>query len=170
MKCPKCGAEVDDIVSFCPFCGADLRPADVSQPAESQVTSAPVSSGGQAQDAITPENFRDLPTYRPNIIKMNIFGAIAMLGAGLSLFGSLMIRFINSEAAIPVGVTLLMLGLFFGLFFLIALLTLNKKTFPQVNGIKMKGFKEVFPAIATALTLAMIVGALVIQGIFFIIY
>ena len=29
MKCPKCGAEVDDIVSFCPFCGADLHAATV---------------------------------------------------------------------------------------------------------------------------------------------
>lgn len=171
MKCPKCGAEVDDIVSFCPFCGADLHASTVqSNNIVSNDNSSAISAKQEPTQGLTPENFRDVPTYGPNLRKMNIFGAISMLGSGLCLFGSLMIRLFESKAAIPVGVSLLSFGLLIGLVFLILLLSLNKKTFPQVNGIKMKGFKEVFPAIATALTLCMIIGALVVQGIFIIVY
>lgn len=158
MKCPKCGQEVDDFISVCPYCGAELHQSSVNVP-----------TGTSSGTTLTPENFRDAPTYKPLLIRLNIFGAVMLVFSILGLLGSLFARFVPLMDV--VGIVLMIIGvltaliLFFGFF-----LTTNKKVFPQVNGIKLKGILEVLPAFWTAFTMVNIVGALVLQGIYFIIY
>jgi TM2 domain-containing membrane protein YozV len=43
MFCPKCGKEVPDTASFCPYCGASLKPAET-------VKAEPVNNTGASSD------------------------------------------------------------------------------------------------------------------------
>lgn len=158
MKCPKCGQEVDEYVSVCPYCGAELHHVE---------SSVPVGSGSDAsQEVLTPENFRSAPKYKRNLLLMVIFGGIGFVFAGLSLFGSIMLRFGDGSAF---DVFLLIFGLVGGAAGVVVTLSFNKKTFPTTQMIKMKGLEILVP-VFIAFTLACLVGALVVQGYYLIVY
>lgn len=169
MFCPNCGKEITDkSSSVCPYCGCPL-PMQVSQdvPVGGGVDPARPIEGSGATGAITPENFRSLPTYKPNLMKMIIFGAIEFVFFALGLVGALLFRFGGSKE--PEGYLALMLpGLIIGFIFFVITLSLNKKTFPNVN-VKMKGIEFLIP-IFIAFGLCCAVGALAVMGIALIVY
>lgn len=157
MKCPKCGKDVRDNISLCPYCGAVLH----------QESPNVVPNSGEV---ITPQNFRDLPTYKPRLMKMFIFASIALVFCLLGLFGSLLMRFIDPVHSETAGLVLFLIGIFGGFPFIVSVVYLNKKVFPQVNGVKIKGFFEIFTVIALSLSLCAFAVALVLQGIYFVVY
>ena len=171
MICKYCNKEIPDGSKYCPFCGAYLEEAS-----NASVNQIKEGSGGHApsvsqapKDEITPENFRSLPTYKPRLIKMVVFGAIAFVFTLIAMFGSLMVRIIGGGSLEVPGIIMLAFGLASGVTFLVLALSLNKKVFPQVNGIKMKGIEILVP-IFIAFSLCFAIVSLVLQGIVFIIY
>ena len=179
MKCPFCGNEILDGSTFCSFCGANLKTSDnvnnqIKESSDySDHTTNPtvVNDGGDAKTQITPQNFRELPTYKRNILLMDIFSVISMVLFFLSLLGSLLFRFTSGNEAF--NIIMFAFGFAAGLAFFIVVITLNKKTLPQVNpgegGFKLN-FKEIVPGLCAGLGLAAAVGALVVQGIYLIVY
>ena len=167
-----CGKDIPEGSKFCPFCGASLEAADVSnQIKEGAGGYTPAASNNQSGggEAITPENFRSLPTYKPRLIKMVVFGAIALVFTLIALFGSLMVRIIGGGSLEVPGIIMLAFGLASGITFLVLALSLNKKVFPQVNAIKMKGIEILVP-IFIAFSLCFAIVSLVLQGIVLVIY
>ena len=171
MICKYCNKEIPDGSKYCPFCGAYLEEAS-----NASVNQIKEGSGGHApsvsqapKDEITPENFRSLPTYKPRLIKMVVFGAIAFVFTLIAMLGSLMVRFIGGGSLEVPGIIMLAFGLASGVTFLVLALSLNKKVFPQVNAIKMKGIEILVP-IFIAFSLCFAIVSLVLQGIVFVIY
>ena len=171
MICKYCNKEIPDGSKFCPFCGASLE--EVSNTPINQIKEG---SGGYApsvseapKDEITPENFRSLPTYKPRLIKMVVFGAIAFVFTLIAMLGSLMVRIIGGGSLEVPGFIMLAFGLASGITFLVLALSLNKKVFPQVNAIKMKGIEILVP-IFIAFSLCFAIVSLVLQGIVFMVY
>ena len=177
MKCPYCGQEIADGSVFCSFCGAPLSAdanaqsvsnADMANNYNNNQPAAKATPKGN-DNGLTPENFRDQPTYKPYIIRLNIFGAVMFVLFGLAMLGSMLTQFTTD--GITIGYILMGIGdiggivIFAGFF-----MPLNKKVFPQVNGIKLKGVLEVLPAIWTAFGMAMFVVSLVLQGIVLMFY
>lgn len=158
MKCIYCQKEIPDGSDHCPHCGAYF----VSQ-SEPIVTKQ--ESGVKSE--ITPENFRSLPTYKPNLIKMIIFGGLGFGFALIGMLGSLFYRFVPGGDGLDLA--MLILGAVVGVIMIAFALGLNKKTFPQVNGVKIKGL-ELVPVLCISFGLCMIVVALVVQGIYFVVY
>ena len=178
MKCPFCGKEIMDGSTFCSFCGANLETSDQinNQIKESSnysdhTENPTINNSGVATTQVTPQNFRDLPTYKRNILLMDIFSVVSMLLFFLSLLGSLLFRFTSGNEAFTI--IMFAFGLAGGLGFFIAVITLNKKTLPQVNpgegGFKLN-FKEIVPGLCAGLVLAAGISALVVQGIYLIVY
>ena len=168
MICKYCNKEIPDGSKFCPFCGAYLE--EVSETSVNQIKegSGPVTSSS-SPEAITVENFRSLPTYKPRLIKMVVFGAIAFVFTLIAMFGSLMVRIIGGGSLQVPGIIMLVFGLATGVTFLVLALSLNKKVFPQVNAIKMKGIEILIP-IFIAFSLCFAVVSLVLQGLVLVIY
>ena len=171
MKCMYCGKEIPDGSKFCPFCGASLETSNVSnQIKEGSGGYAPAANNNaSSEEAITPENFRSLPTYIPRLNKMTIFSAISFAFFVIALFGSLMVKILGDGKAEVPGIILLIIGLTVGIVFLVLALSLNKKVFPQVYGLKIKG-RELLPVLF--ITLGMVCGVVagVLQGIILMIY
>lgn len=173
MICKYCNKEIPDGSKYCPFCGGYLE--EVSNASVNQIkegsgpVSGPVVSSSGGSEAITVENFRSLPTYKPRLIKMVVFGAIAFVFTLIALFGSLMVRIIGGGSLEVPGIIMLAFGLASGVTFLILALSLNKKVFPQVNAIKMKGIEILIP-IFIAFSLCFAIVSLVLQGIVLVIY
>ena len=169
MICKYCNKEIPDGSKYCPFCGAYLE--EVSETSINQIKegSGPVISSGSDSEAITVENFRSLPTYKPRLIKMVVFGAIAFVFTLIALLGSLMVKIIGGGSLEVPGIIMLVFGLASGVTFLVLALSLNKKVFPQVNAIKMKGIEILIP-IFIAFSLCFAIVSLVLQGIVLVIY
>ena len=168
MICKYCNKEIPDGSKYCPFCGAYLE--EVSETSVNQIKegSGPVVSSN-SPEAITVENFRSLPTYKPRLIKMVVFGAIAFVFTLIAMLGSLMVRIIGGGSLQVPGIIMLVFGLATGVTFLVLALSLNKKVFPQVNAIKMKGIEILIP-IFIAFSLCFAVVSLVLQGLVLVIY
>ena len=168
MFCPNCGKEVtDQSASVCPFCGYPLPMNTANNIPTGSVDPNRTIEGSGNPNALTAENFRDVPTYKSNLLKMVIFGAISFVFFVLGLIGAIMFRFGGSKE--PEGYLALMLpGLTIGFIFFVLTLTFNKRTFPNVN-VKMKGIEFLIP-VFIALGLACAVGALAVFGISIIIY
>lgn len=169
MKCPFCGKELEDGSKFCSACGASLEPTNsnnnqIKESAETQVVTQVVSE--VSTDILTPENFRNAPHYRSNLLKMVIFGGIAFLFSALGLLGSILFRFGDKS---NFDIVLMILGMVVGLGFFIAAMSFNRKTFPNSQNVKMKGIEFLVP-IFIAFTLVCLVMALAAQGFYFIIY
>ncbi len=161
MKCPRCGKDVEDFVSSCPNCGADLHPSSGS-------SSVPTgSSSGDEYSVLTPENFRNAPHYKRNLLIMILYGSIGLVFSALAVVGSALFRFVPLME-MP-GLIMFIFSLLVGLTFFIVAMTYNKKVFPTTQMIKMKGLEILVPLIV-AFTLVFIIGSLAIQGIFLIIY
>ena len=170
MKCKYCNKEIPDGSKYCPFCGAFLESNEVPTNQFAQ-SSAPVgsSSGGNETPEITVENFRDLPTYKPRLRLMLIFSGIAFVSFFIALMGSLMVKIIGGGSNMTAGIIMLAFGFFTGVAFIAVALSLNKKVFPQVNAIKMKGLEILIP-IFIAFGLACGISALVLQGVVLMVY
>lgn len=170
MKCPFCGKEVEDGSKFCSSCGANLETSDSisNQVKESTASSAysQVGSSGGEHDVLTPENFRDAPTYKRNLLIMIILGGIGLIFSALSLLFSILYRFGDGSDAYLV---LMIFGFIIGLTFFIVMMTYNKKTFPTTQNIKMKGIEILVP-LFVAFTLVCLIMSLGAQGFYFIIY
>ena len=174
MICKYCNKEIPDGSKYCPFCGAYLEEASnasVNQIKEGNgpVTGPAASTSSGGSDAITVENFRSLPTYKPRLIKMVVFGAIAFVFTLIAMFGSLMVRIIGGGRLEVPGIIMLAFGLASGVTFLVLALSLNKKVFPQVDRIKMKGIEILIP-IFIAFSLCFAIVSLVLQGIVLVVY
>lgn len=169
MKCIYCNKEIPDGSKYCPFCGAYLESSDVSNQIKEGSGGYAPSVSETPKDVITVENFRSLPTYKPRLIKMVVFGAIAFVFTLIALFGSLMVRIIGGGSLEVPGIIMLAFGLASGVTFLVLALSLNKKVFPQVNAIKMKGIEILVP-IFIAFSLCFAIVSLVLQGIVLVIY
>lgn len=171
MICKYCNKEIPDGSKYCPFCGGYLE--EVSNASVNQIkegsgpVSGPVvsSSGGEA---ITVENFRSLPTYKPRLHKMLLFLGLAFGFFALALLGSLMVRIIGNGSTQVPGIIMLVLGLVAGIVFFSIGMSLNRKVFPNVNT-KMKGIEILVP-LFVAFGLACAVVALVLQGLVLVIY
>ena len=167
MLCPNCGKEITDKKSnTCPFCGYPLPLESSHDVPVGSIDPARPIEGGSAS-GITPENFRSLPTYKGNLLKMIIFGAIEFVFFALGLLGALLFRFGGSKEP-EVYLALMLPGLTIGFIFFVITLTFNKKTFPNVN-VKMKGIEFLIP-IFIAFGLAFAVGALAVFGLYIIVY
>lgn len=166
MICKYCNKEIPDSSKYCPFCGAYLE--DISETVVNQIKegSGPVvSSSGEA---ITVENFRSLPTYKPRLHKMLLFLGLAFGFFAIAMLGSLMVRIIGNGSAKVPGIIMLVLGLVTGIVFFSIGMSLNRKVFPNVNT-KMKGIEILVPLfVAFGLTFAVV--ALVLQGLVLVIY
>ena len=168
MLCPNCGKEITDKKSnTCPFCGYPL-PLESSHdvPVGSIDPARPIE--GNATGELTPENFRSLPTYKPNLIKILIFSGLAFVLFALALVGALIYRLDKTSHPNVLGLILAIFGLSSGFIMFIFALATNKKLFPQVN-IKMKGVEFLIP-IFIAFGLACAVGALVLFGFTIMVY
>ena len=168
MKCIYCNKEIPDGSKYCPFCGAYLETPQYNAPSSGQqdiVSPKPLD----AKEEITPENFRDLPTYKPRLRLMLIYSAIAFAAFLIALFGSLMVKIIGGGSNMTAGIIMLAFGLPVGIAFLAVALSLNKKVFPQVDRIKMKGIEILIP-IFIAFGLACGITALVLQGVVLMVY
>ena len=172
MICKYCNKEIPDGSKYCPFCGGYLEEvsnAPVNQIKEgSGPVAGPVVSSSGGAEAITVENFRSLPTYKPRLHRMLLFTGLAFGFFALSLLGSLMVKIIGGGSALVPGVIMLVMGLMGGIVFIALGLSLNKKVFPNVN-LKMKGIEILVP-LFIAFGLVCGVVALALQGIGFIIY
>lgn len=167
MKCIYCNKEIPDGSKYCPFCGAYLE--EVSETSVNQIkegSGSVVSSNGP--EAITVENFRSLPTYKPRLHKMLLFLGLAFGFFALALLGSLMVKIIGDGAAMVPGIIMLILGFVAGIVFFSIGMSLNRKVFPNVNT-KMKGIEILVP-IFVAFGLSFAVVSLVLQGIVLVIY
>ena len=172
MICKYCNKEIPDGSKYCPFCGAYLE--EVSETSINQIKegSGPVNgpvTSSNSPEAITVENFRSLPTYKPRLIKMVVFAAIAFVFTLIAMFDSLMVRIIGGGRYEVAGIIMLAFGLATGVTFLVLALSLNKKVFPQVNAIKMKGIEILIP-IFIAFSLCFAIVSLVLQGIVLVVY
>lgn len=170
MICRYCNKEIPDGSKYCPFCGAYLE--EVSETSVNQIKegSGPVNGPvvGSSGEAITVENFRSLPTYKPRLHKMLLFLGLAFGFFALAFLGSLMVRIIGNGSAKVPGIIMLVLGLVAGIVFFSIGMSLNRKVFPNVNT-KMKGIEILVPLfVAFGLTFAVV--ALVLQGLVLIIY
>ena len=171
MICKYCNKEIPDGSKYCPFCGAYLE--EVSETSVNQIKegSGPVNGpvvSSNSPEAITVENFRSLPTYKPRLHKMLLFLGLALGFFALALLGSLMVRIIGNGAAMVPGIILLIFGLIGGIVFFSIGMSLNRKVFPNVNT-KMKGIEILVPLfVAFGLTFAVV--ALVLQGLVLVIY
>ena len=167
MFCPNCGKEVENGTPKCPNCGWDLPQEGFGNNAPTGIGADPVPTAnveGSAEGVITKENFRSLPTYKGNLKKMVVSSGIGMACALLALLGAILVKFVDTKSSIAIGVVLLMIGLLGGLVCIFAIaLPLNKKTFPQVYGVKMKGIEYLVP-IFIALGLSALVVALGLLG------
>jgi len=174
MKCPNCGAEVQEGAKFCSQCGyhfANLEQQSkeeaFSDPAhELHNTSTGVSSSGSAV-ASTPIE-RGTPEFNKNIKKAGIFGGFAFFGAAISLLGSLLMKFLKMDGVeIAIGLPLLLAGAvaFFILMFGFTL-PIGKKT---LGTSQPKGFMENLPGLFMGFGMAMVFAALFLQGIVLII-
>ncbi len=169
MICPNCGKEVtDNNATSCPYCGLPFTRQDsIDVPVGEGVDPArPIE--GNATGELTPENFRSLPTYKPNLIKILIFSGLAFVLFGLALVGALLYRFGGTKEPNIQGLILAILGLVMGFVMFIFALATNKKLFPNVN-IKMKGVEFLIP-IFIAFGLACAVGTLVLFGFTIMVY
>ena len=168
MKCPICGKEIPDGSKFCSFCGANLEYSDPgNQIKESTPDSAYSQAPGSAPtEVLTPENFRDVPTYKSNLLKMIILASIGFVFSALGLLFSILYRFGDGSTA---DLVLMIFGMLIGLTFFIVAMTYNKKTFPTTQYIKMKGI-EFFVPFLIAFTIVCLVMALGVQGIYLMIY
>lgn len=169
MICKYCNKEIPDGSKYCPFCGAFLE--EVSETSVNQIKegSEPVISSGSVSEAITVENFRSLPTYGPRLNRMTIFSAISFVLFLMAFMGSLMVKILGDGKAMVPGIVLLIMGLMGGIVFLVLALSLNKKIFPQVNGVKIKG-REVIPVLFITFGMMLGVVSLVLQGLVLVIY
>lgn len=170
MICPNCGKEVNDKnATFCPYCGLPFTREGLGDiPTGAAVDPArPIDGSGTAGE-ITAENFRNLPTYKPNLIKLLIFSGLAFVLFALGLVGALIYRLGKTEAETLPGIILAILGLVMGFIIFIFAMATNKKVFPQVN-VKMKGVEFLIP-IFIAFGLACAVGALVLFGFTIMVY
>ena len=167
MICKYCNKEIPDGSKYCPFCGAYLE--EVSETSVNQIKegSGPVVSSN-SPEAITAENFRSLPTYKPRLHKMLLFLGLAFGFFALALLGSLMVKIIGGGSAQVPGIIMLVLGLVAGIVFFSIGMSLNRKVFPNVNT-KMKGIEILVP-IFVAFGLSFAVVALVLQGLVLVIY
>ena len=166
MLCKYCNKEIPDGSKYCPFCGAYLE--EVSETSVNQIKEGSGPVVGSSGEAITVENFRSLPTYKPRLHKMLLFLGLAFGFFALALLGSLMVRIIGNGSAMVPGIIMLVLGLVAGIVFFSIGMSLNRKVFPNVNT-KMKGIEILVPLfVAFGLTFAVV--ALVLQGLVLIIY
>ena len=170
MLCKYCNKEIPDGSKYCPLCGAYLE--EVSETSVNQIKegSGPVNGPvvGSSGEAITVENFRSLPTYKPRLHKMLLFLGLAFGFFAIAMLGSLMVRIIGNGSAKVPGIIMLVLGLVAGIVFFSIGMSLNRKVFPNVNT-KMKGIEILVPLfVAFGLTFAVV--ALVLQGLVLIIY
>ena len=168
MKCPFCGQEIPNGSKFCSFCGANLEVSDVSNQFKESTAESAYSGAnpGSISETLTPENFRDVPTYKSNLMKMIILSGIGLVFAGLGLLFSILYRFVDDS---PANLILMIFGLLIGLTFFIVAMTYNKKTFPTTQMIKMKGI-EFFVPFFIAFTLVFLIMAIGVQGFYLIIY
>lgn len=172
MICKYCNKEIPDGSKYCPFCGGYLE--EVSNASVNQIkegsgpVSGPVTSSSGGSEAITVENFRSLPTYKPRLHRMLLFTGLAFGFFAIALLGSLMVKIIGGGSALVPGVIMLVMGLMGGIVFIALGLSLNRKVFPNVN-LKMKGIEILVP-IFIAFGLVCGVVALVLQGIVLVIY
>lgn len=172
MICKYCNKEIPDGSKYCPFCGGYLE--EVSNASVNQIkegsgpVSGPVTSSSGGSEAITVENFRSLPTYKPRLHRMLLFTGLAFGFFAIALLGSLMVKIIGGGSALVPGVIMLVMGLMGGIVFIALGLSLNRKVFPNVN-LKMKGIEILIP-IFIAFGLVCGVMALVLQGIVLVIY
>ena len=166
MLCKYCNKEIPDGSKYCPFCGAYLE--EVSETSVNQIKEGSGPVVGSSGEAITVENFRSLPTYKPRLHKMLLFLGLAFSFFALAFLGSLMVRIIGNGSAMVPGIIMLVLGLVAGIVFFSIGMSLNRKVFPNVNT-KMKGIEILVPLfVAFGLTFAVV--ALVLQGLVLIIY
>ena len=168
MICKYCNKEIPDGSKYCPFCGAYLE--EVSETSVNQIKegSGPVISSGSDSEAITVENFRSLPTYKPRLHKLLLFTGLALGFFALALLGSLMVKIIGGGSAKVPGIIMLIFGLIGGIVFFSIGMSLNHKVFPNVNT-KMKGIEILVP-VFVAFGMACAVAALVLQGFVLIIH
>ena len=167
MICKYCNKEIPDGSKYCPICGAYLEEVSESSVNQIKEGSGPVVSSN-SPDAITVENFRSLPTYKPRLHKLLLFTGLAFGFFALAFLGSLMVRIIGNGSAMVPGIILLILGLVAGIVFFSIGMSLNRKVFPNVNT-KMKGIEILIP-VFVAFGMACGVAALVLQGFVLIIH
>jgi uncharacterized membrane protein YvbJ len=94
--CPKCGAEVDESVSFCPRCGASLKMGQT--PAE-RVPSRPVRRDEKAEKYEKEEKSEKAEKH-----EKREFGVIGSLVAGLILILLGILAFLRMSGLLRAGV------------------------------------------------------------------
>lgn len=174
MICPNCGKSIPDDAAFCPHCGVRVDFNNINNFDNQGFNNVGPTNSGSFNNMNPVNNgadFRSDPNYKKNLIIAIIASGIALIFGGLSLLGSLLMRFGDLPDSEYGGMTVLfVIGFVLGIVSVGVALAFNKKVFKGVNtNIKMKGAEFLIPLLFSfaIVTLVMALGA---QGLYLLIY